>query len=104
MKKETLEKELEALLNEAEILNERSELTLATAKFLSNEERKIGERVNAGSFKPGEKALLVKQIMALQKRIQREVELFNADIPKIQAVEQRLEELKTIFISGQIEE
>ena len=55
-------------------------------------------------FKPGEKALLVKQIMALQKRIQHEIEMFNADTIKLQAVEDRLEELKTIFTSGQIEE
>ena len=104
MKKETLEKELEALLKEAETLSGRSDLTLATAKFLSKEEQKLGEKVNAGMFKPGEKALLVKQIMALQKRIQHEIEMFNADTIKLQAVEDRLEELKTIFTSGQIEE
>ena len=104
MNKETLEKDLLTLLEEAERMNQQSELTLATAKFLRNEEQKLGAKIANDSLSDTEEVLLIKQIVALQKRIQQEIELFNADVPKIRALDERLEYLKTIFITSQAEE
>lgn len=104
MKKEALEKELFTVLEEAQQLQEKSEMVLATAEFLRNEGDKLMRKFDDSSVSYEEKELIGKQMDALKLRVDHELRSFEADCPRLNYLENRLQELKQICESSSFEE
>ena len=98
MKKEDLEKELKKVLEEALKLQSISELQLATAAFLRGESQKLMAKMDDPSLSYEQKEEVGKQMLALQKRLEREVLILENDIPKMEALAHRMEELKLVKV------
>ena len=104
MKKETLEKELQASLTEAQKISEKVDLALETTLFLRGEQEKLGAKMEKEQLPVEEQELLMKQITALRKRIEKEIEMVVKDFPRTEAINERLKYLETISVDEQTEE
>jgi flagellar assembly factor FliW len=98
MKKEILEKELQKVLDEALKLQSASELQLATVVFLHKEADKLMAKMEDPILPYDEKEEVTKQMSALQKRLEHEMGILENDIPKMTALESRLNELNQIQV------
>ena len=100
MKKEILEKELKKVLDEAFNLQAVSELQLATVVFLHREADKLMAKMDDLTLPYDEKEEVTKQMSALQKRLENEMGILENDIPKMTALESRLNELNQIQVEN----
>jgi len=97
MKNEDIEKEIQKVLSDAEILKERSDIQLSTSKFLNEEAKKLITKITYPLSTPEEMEETTKQLYALKKRLETELLIFENDVPKIAALNNRLEELKKLM-------
>jgi hypothetical protein len=104
MKKEILEKELLKVLADANELQERAELEAQTAQFLGNEADKLMAKMKDDNTPFEQKEQISKQMDALHKRMQHEIASFENDIPKLEALDKRMNELQLIAKSGLVED
>ena len=104
MKKEILEKELNKVLADANELKERADLEAATAEFLGREADKLMAKMKDDSVPFEEKEQISKQMDALHRRMQHEIEAFENDIPKLEALDNRMNKLQLIVKSGLVED
>ena len=104
MKKEILEKELIKVLADAKDLQDKAELEMQTAEFLKNEADKLMAKMADNSIPYDEKEQISKQMEALHTRMQHEIRSFEAGIPKLEALDNRMKELKLIVDAGLIED
>jgi len=100
MKKEILEKELLKVLAEAKILEEKSEMVLSTANFLRIETDKLISKMEDTNIPYDEKEEIGKQLVALHKKIESEIRSLENDIPRMNILDNRIDELKSIFETG----
>lgn len=96
MKKENIEKELQNVLFEAKLLKEKSDIQLKTSKFLNEESKKLISKITDPLSTPEEITETAKQLYSLKKRLEIELSLFEKDMPKVMALESRVEELKIL--------
>lgn len=104
MKREILEKELNKVLADADELKERADLEAATAEFLGREADKLMGKMKDDAIPFEEKEEISKQMNALHRRMQHEIEAFENDLPKLEALEKRMNELQLIVKSGLVED
>jgi len=104
MKKEILHEELFKVLADAKELQEKSELELLTAEFLKSEADKLMAKMTDDTIPFEDKEEISKQMDALHTRMKREVRSFEAGIPKLEALDNRMKELKLIFDVGLVED
>lgn len=104
MKKEILEKELLKVLADANELKERADLEAATAEFLGQEADKLMAKMQDDSIPFDQKEAIAKQMDALHRRMQVEIAAFENDIPKLEALDTRMNELQLIVKSGLVED
>ena len=100
MKKEILEKELTKVLADANELKERADLEAATAEFLGKEADKLMIKMKDDSIPFDQKELIAKQMDALHQRMMIEIAAFENDLPKLDALDKRMNELQLIVKSG----
>lgn len=91
MNNETLNKELEKALIEALDFQQKSEIELATSKFLRNEVEKLGSKMENPYLTEEESENLKKQMYSLKKKIEHESSLFNQNELKAKSIEQNLD-------------
>ena len=103
MKRKELEKELLKVLDDAKDLQTASELHLATADFLRKEGNKLMKKADDPTLPYDQKEEVTKQMIALKKRLESELIAREKDTPKIMVLDDRFNELKTIFETGQFE-
>jgi hypothetical protein len=103
MKKEDIEKQLIAVLSEADRLQEKSEIELKTAEFLKDEADKLLIKMEDKTLGFQERELLSKQMEAMHARLNREVKQFESGALQLQALEKKLDYLKELVESGQME-
>lgn len=85
--------ELLRILQEAEKLKENSDLQSETTEFLASECEKLESKTNDENLSFEEKELLSKQIVAMTKRLNNEVEIIESSIPKMDKLESKLDAL-----------
>lgn len=93
MNKKEIEKQLQMVLSEAELLKEKSELDSETVDFLVKECDKLFSKVNNTDLDFEQKESLLKQMEALNQRLIRETQNIENDIPKMVDLENRLKML-----------
>jgi hypothetical protein len=103
MKKEILEKELLKVLADANELKERADLEAATAEFLGKEADKLMVKMKDENTPFEQKEEISKQMDALHKRMMLEIAAFENDIPKLEALDKRMNELQLIVKTGLVE-
>ena len=104
MKKEILEKELNKVLADANELKERADLEARTAQFLGNEADKLMANMKDDSIPFEQKEEISKQMDALHQRMRLEIAAFENDIPKLEALDKRMDELQLIVKRGLAED
>lgn len=104
MKRKDLENELQTLLEKLEMLKEESELNLFTSIFLGNEVDKLMDKANDLTLPYDEREKVVRQLIALEKRLKTELLLHDEGVDKLKALENRVNELNFIFENGQMED
>lgn len=93
MNNETLNRELEKTLIEALDFQQKSEIELATSKFLRNEVEKLGSQMESPHLTPKDRENLTKQMYSLKKKIEHEKMLFEQNESKAKSIEQNLDRL-----------
>ena len=96
MKKEDLEKELQAVLKEAEELEERLKLELETVYFLGKESDKLILKWNDPTLSYDQREKVGQQMAALQKRLEHESKAREKDTPRIIALDNKFNQLLTM--------
>jgi hypothetical protein len=104
MKKEILEKELTKVLADANELKERADLEAATAEFLGKEANKLMAKMKDDNIPFEQKEEISKQMDALHQRMRLEIAAFENDIPKLEALENRMAGLQLIVKRGLVED
>lgn len=104
MKKEEIEKQLVAVLEEANRLQEKCEIEMATAEFLKNEADKLLIKMSDESLTFDEKELLSKQMTAMHGRLESEVRRFEDGALQLIVLEKKLDYLKGLVESGEMEQ
>jgi hypothetical protein len=103
MKKEEIEKQLVAVLEEANRLQEKSELEMKTAEFLKTQADKLLAQRDNENLPFDEKERLSKQLEAMHGRIEHEIRQFEAGAAQLIALEKKLDYLKQLVLTGQME-
>lgn len=103
MKKEDIEKQLIEVLKEADCLQEKCEIEMKTAEFLKNEADKLLIKREDESLTFEQREELSKQMEAMHGRLNREVRQFENGALQLQALEKKLDYLKELVQSGQME-
>lgn len=96
MKTEDIEKELQKVLSEAKTLKEKSDVQLATSKFLDEESKKLIKKITDPLSTPEEIEETAKQLYALKKRLEIELSMFQNDAAIVISLNNRLEKLKKL--------
>jgi len=104
MKRKDLENELHGLLEKLEALKTESELNLATSIFLGNEVDKLMDKASDLTLPYDEREKVVTQLIALEKRLKKELLLHDEGANKLKVLENRISELTLIFETEQLED
>ena len=76
----------------------------ATAEFLGKEADKLMIKMKDDSIPFDQKELIAKQMDALHQRMMIEIAAFENDLPKLDALDKRMNELQLIVKSGLVED
>lgn len=93
MNQQEIEKELLLILQQAQKLQESTDLQSATTEFLRKECEKLEERAKNENLSFQETELLSKQLVAMQARIVSEVEIIEKEIPKMDELQKKIDHL-----------
>ena len=104
MKKVDIEKQLVAVLEEANRLQEKSEVEMATAQFLQEQADKLLAQKDDESLTFEEREKLSKQLEAMYCRLQFEIKQFENGALQLMVLEKKLNYLKQLVESGQMEQ
>lgn len=103
MKKEAFEAELQAVLKEAEDIQEQTKLEQATDTFLGKQIDTLKQKHIAETL-PVKRNIIEKQMLALQQRILREIKMREEGEVRMKALEDKMHELELIYSAGLVEE
>lgn len=94
MNKERLEKELRKVLDDANALQEKSELELKTSEFLKSQADDLLKKFEHPTTTIEEKLQIEKQMGAMFTRIAYEITQFEKDVVRMKILESKLEDLR----------
>ncbi len=103
MKKEAFEAELQAVLKEAEDIQEQTKIEHATDLFLGKQIDTLKQK-HIAETSPVKIQTIEKQMLALQQRILREIVMREEGEVRMKALENRMAELELIYSAGLVEE
>ena len=98
MKKQDIENQLLKVLEEAEILREKSELELDTANFLSSKADELFTKSKEPLISTKERDLLLKQMRSTYDRIEYEIKIVEKGQQELIVLEEKLENLKNLAL------
>jgi translation initiation factor RLI1 len=90
MNEDEIQKELREIYTEAKRLHEKTDMEEKTALFLSAEVNKLLEKADNPDTTDEEKDQTIKELLALEKRLNREMREWNEGEVDINAIEARL--------------
>lgn len=94
MNKQQLESELNKVLSDATILQERSETELKTAEFLKGRADALLKKFEDPATPFDEKEQIQKEMNALQVRISYEITQFEKNVVRLKIIENKLNDLR----------
>lgn len=94
MKREEIERELQKVLDDANELRHQSELELKTADFLQRQADALIERFEDPNTPFDEREKVYIQMEALHKKMTLELKMWEANLPKIEKLDERLNQLQ----------